>query len=76
MYGIYDSFVGKANREIMMRRNERMPFGMIVLTVVSVLLLFGVGQRVLDRLRLDDKTAICRACGKGQRKFVPTLYFP
>ena len=35
-----------------------MTFGMILLLVLSILVLFGVGQRVLDRLRLHDKAAL------------------
>lgn len=35
-----------------------MTFGMIVLLVLSLLVIFGVGQRVLDRMRLNDKWAI------------------
>ena len=32
--------------------------GMIVLLVLSLLVVFGVGQRVLDRMRLNDKWAL------------------
>lgn len=35
-----------------------MSLGMILLLVVTVLLLFGVGQRVLDKLRLTDRQAL------------------
>lgn len=35
-----------------------MPFGLTLLVVVSILVLFGVGQRILDRMRLSDKGAI------------------
>lgn len=35
-----------------------MTFGMIALLVLSLLMIFGVGQRVLDRMRLNDKWAI------------------
>ncbi len=35
-----------------------MPFGLTILIVVSILILFGVGQRILDRMRLSDKAAI------------------
>ncbi len=35
-----------------------MPVGMIVLLVVAVLIFLGLGQRVLDRLRLTDKAAL------------------
>lgn len=36
----------------------RLPLGMIALLVVSVLIYFGLAQRVLDRLRLSDKGAL------------------
>lgn len=35
-----------------------MTIGMIILIVVAILILLGVGQRVLDRLRLNDKLAL------------------
>ena len=35
-----------------------MPLGLTLLVVVSILILFGVGQRILDRMRLNDKTAL------------------
>lgn len=35
-----------------------MTFGMIALLVLSLLVIFGVGQRVLDRLHLNDKAAL------------------
>lgn len=35
-----------------------MSFGMIALMVLSLLTLFGAGQRVLDRLHLDDRAAL------------------
>lgn len=35
-----------------------MTIGMILLIVVAILILLGVGQRVLDRLRLSDKLAL------------------
>ena len=35
-----------------------MSFGMIALLVLSLLTLFGLGQRVLDRLRLTDRQAL------------------
>jgi hypothetical protein len=35
-----------------------MPVGMIILLVTAVLIFLGLGQRVLDRLRLTDKTAL------------------
>lgn len=36
----------------------RFPIGMLTLLVVSVLLYFGIGHRVLDRLRLSDRAAL------------------
>ncbi len=35
-----------------------MPLGLALLVVASILILFGVGHRVLDRLRLNDKQAL------------------
>jgi uncharacterized membrane protein len=35
-----------------------MPLGLTILVVVTILIFFGVGQRILDRMRLSDKTAI------------------
>ena len=35
-----------------------MSFGMILLLVLALLVIFGVGQRVLDRMRLNDRTAL------------------
>ena len=35
-----------------------MSIGLILLVVVSILILFGVAQRVLDRLRLTDRQAL------------------
>jgi uncharacterized membrane protein len=36
----------------------RLSIGLIILLVLSVLIYFGVAQRVLDRLRLSDRTAL------------------
>lgn len=35
-----------------------MTIGMILLIVIAILILLGIGQRVLDRLRLSDRTAL------------------
>ena len=35
-----------------------MTIGMIILIIVAILILLGVGQRVLDRMRLNDKLAL------------------
>ena len=37
---------------------NRIPLGMIVLVVASILVYFGLAQRLLDRMRLTDKTAL------------------
>ncbi|MDN5366407.1 MAG: hypothetical protein PWP44_1613 [Thermacetogenium sp.] len=36
----------------------RIPFGTIVLLIISLLIYFGVAQRVLDKLRLSDRAAL------------------
>ena len=35
-----------------------MPLGLTLLVAASILVLFGVGHQVLDRMRLNDKTAL------------------
>ena len=35
-----------------------MTIGMILLIIIAILILLGVGQRILDRLRLNDKLAL------------------
>ena len=50
-----------------------MTIGMILLIIIAILILLGVGQRVLDRLRLSDRMAlrfIALIVGLG---FVPDL---
>ncbi len=37
---------------------NRIPLGMIVLVVASILVYFGLAQRLLDRMRLTDKSAL------------------
>lgn len=37
---------------------QNFPTGVIALVVISVLIYFGIGHRVLDRLRLSDKAAL------------------
>lgn len=37
---------------------NRLPLGLIILLVVSILVYFGVAQRLLDRMRLSDKGAL------------------
>jgi uncharacterized membrane protein len=36
----------------------RLPIGMLVLVIASILIYFGLAQRLLDRMRLSDKTAL------------------
>lgn len=40
-----------------------MPIGLTLLVVASILVLFGVGHQVLDRMRLNDKTALLFMAG-------------
>lgn len=40
-----------------------MPIGLTLLVVASILVLFGVGHQVLDRMRLSDKTALLFMAG-------------
>ena len=40
-----------------------MPIGLTLLVVVSILVLFGVGHRILDRMRLNDKIALLFMAG-------------
>ena len=47
-----------------------MSTGMLVLTVVAVLVFFGVAQRVLDRMRLTDRQALLLVAAM----FVGTLW--
>lgn len=35
-----------------------MTIGMIVLIIIAILILLGIGQRVLDRMRLSDRSAL------------------
>jgi len=50
-----------------------MPFGMIILVAATVLVLFGVGQRVLDRMRLSDKAAILFMAGIFIGSLIPDI---
>ncbi|HHY82716.1 MAG TPA: DUF1614 domain-containing protein [Clostridiales bacterium] len=40
-----------------------MPLGLTLLVVATILVLFGVGHQVLDRMRLNDKTAVLFMAG-------------
>ena len=35
-----------------------MPLGLTLLIAATILVFFGVGQRLLDRMRLSDKAAV------------------
>lgn len=52
-----------------------MPFGLTMLVVVSILLLFGVGHRILDRLRLNDKTALLFLAAMFIGSLLPDISF-
>lgn len=57
-----------------------MPLGLTLLAVVSILLLFGLGQNILDRMRLNDKTALFFMAGIFIGGLLPDIslgrYFP
>jgi hypothetical protein len=44
--------------QIQQRGDYIMPLGLTLLVVASILVLFGVGHRILDRMRLNDKQAL------------------
>ena len=48
-------------------------FGMIVLLVLSLLVIFGVGQRVLDRMHLNDKWALVAMLAIFIGGFIPAI---
>ena len=50
-----------------------MTLGMILLIIVAILILLGVGQRVLDRLRLNDKLALLFIALMVGLGFVPDI---
>lgn len=50
-----------------------MSFGLILLVVVTVLVLFGVGQRVLDRMKLNDKVALAFMAAIIAGSFIPDI---
>ena len=52
-----------------------MTIGQIVILVVGVLIAFGVCQRVLDRMRLNDRQAIVTALFLFVGGFLPNLAF-
>lgn len=52
-----------------------MSVGMIILTVVAVLIFFGVLQRVLDRMYLTDRAALCLIAAMFIGTLLPNLNF-
>lgn len=50
-----------------------MPFGLTALVVVSILILFGIGHRILDRMRLNDKTALLFAAAIFVGSLIPDI---
>lgn len=50
-----------------------MPAGLTLLVVVSILVLFGVGHRILDRMRLNDKTALLFMAGIFIGTLIPDI---
>jgi len=50
-----------------------MPVGLTLLVVVSILVLFGVGHRMLDRMRLNDKTALLFMAGIFVGTLIPDI---
>ncbi len=50
-----------------------MPIGMITLIVVAVLIYFGVVQRVLDRMRLTDRTALLFIAAMFFGSYLPNI---
>ena len=50
-----------------------MSLGIVILTVAVILVLFGVGHRVLDRLRLNDKVALLLMIAIIGFSFVPDI---
>jgi len=56
-----------------MKRGVHMTFGMIVLLALSLLVVFGVGQRVLDKLHLSDKWALAGMLGIFAGGLIPAI---
>ena len=56
-------------------RRKHMAVGLIVLSIVSVLVVFGAAQRVLDRMQLSDRAALAIAALIFFGVFVPDIRF-
>ena len=52
-----------------------MSIGMVLLTVLALLILFGVGQRVLDRMYLTDRQALLMVAAIFVGGWLPDLQF-
>ncbi|MGI5898363.1 MAG: DUF1614 domain-containing protein [Christensenellales bacterium] len=52
-----------------------MSIGMILLIVVAVLILFGIAQRVLDGMRLNDKAALAVVAAMFIGGLIPSIRF-
>lgn len=52
-----------------------MSIGMVLLTVLALLILFGVGQRVLDRMYLTDRQALLMVAAIFVGGWLPDLEF-
>ncbi|QOR36918.1 DUF1614 domain-containing protein [Clostridium sp. 'deep sea'] len=50
-----------------------MPIGLIALVVLSILIFFGIGQRALDRLYLNDKMALLVIALMFVGTFIPNI---
>lgn len=50
-----------------------LPVGLIALVIVSILIISGIAQRVLDRMRMDDKTALILVLAMLIGGFLPDL---
>ena len=50
-----------------------LPVGTITLLIIAVLVYFGVAQRLLDRMRLTDRTALLFIGGMLVGTFIPDI---
>jgi len=61
------------DRSKIQKEVENMPIGLTLLVVVSILVLFGIGHRVLDRMRLNDKVALLFMVGIFVGTLIPDI---
>lgn len=57
-YPNYRTFTVERSKNVMTNVSMGVPIGMILLVILSVIIYFGLAQRVLDRMRLTDKGAL------------------